>query len=128
MDVSDARKLRALKDENAKLKKLLAEAMLDNAILKDVAKKMVTPDVKRDAVARAMQEHGVSQRRACEALSSDRSNMRYRSLRPDDTSIREAMKKVAFERRRFSYRRIHIMLDRQEIAMNLKRFRRLHRA
>jgi putative transposase len=39
MDVSDARKLRALEDENAKLKKLLAEQMLDNAILKDVAAK-----------------------------------------------------------------------------------------
>ncbi len=39
MDVSDARKLKALEDENAKLKKLFAEAMLDNAILKDVAAK-----------------------------------------------------------------------------------------
>jgi len=39
LEVSDARKLRALLDENAKLKKLLAEAMLDNAILKDVAAK-----------------------------------------------------------------------------------------
>lgn len=39
LEVSDARKLRALEDENAKLKKLLAEAMLDNAILKDVATK-----------------------------------------------------------------------------------------
>ena len=37
LEVSDARRLRALEDENAKLKKLLAEAMLDNAILKDVA-------------------------------------------------------------------------------------------
>ena len=36
MDVSDAKRLRSLEDENAKLKKLLAEAMLDNAILKDV--------------------------------------------------------------------------------------------
>jgi putative transposase len=36
MDVSDARRLKALEDENAKLKKLLAETMLDNAILKDV--------------------------------------------------------------------------------------------
>jgi putative transposase len=39
MDVSDARKLKAVEDENAKLKKLLAEAMLDNAMLKDVASK-----------------------------------------------------------------------------------------
>lgn len=36
MDVSDARRLKALEDENAKLKKLLAETMLDIAILKDV--------------------------------------------------------------------------------------------
>ena len=39
MEVSDARKLKALEDENAKLKKLLAEQMLDNAMLKDVTSK-----------------------------------------------------------------------------------------
>ena len=39
LEVSDARRLKALEDENAKLKKLLAEQMLDNAILKDVASK-----------------------------------------------------------------------------------------
>lgn len=37
LEVSDARKLKTLEDENAKLKKLLAEQMLDNAMLKDVA-------------------------------------------------------------------------------------------
>ena len=36
MDVSDAKRLRALEDENTKLKKLLAEQMLDNAALKAV--------------------------------------------------------------------------------------------
>ncbi len=39
MDVSDARRLKTLEDENARLKKLLAEQTLDNAILKDVAAK-----------------------------------------------------------------------------------------
>ena len=39
LEVSEARRLKALEDENAKLKKLLAEAMLDNAMLKDVASK-----------------------------------------------------------------------------------------
>ena len=39
LEVSDARRLKVLEDENAKLKKLLAEAMLDNAMLKDVASK-----------------------------------------------------------------------------------------
>jgi putative transposase len=37
MEVSDARRLKALSDENARLKKLLAVAMLDNAMLRDVA-------------------------------------------------------------------------------------------
>jgi putative transposase len=39
LEVSDAKRLKALEDENSKLKKLLAEAMLDNAMLKDVASK-----------------------------------------------------------------------------------------
>jgi putative transposase len=39
MEVSDARRLKALEDENSRLKKLLAEQMLDSAILKDVAAK-----------------------------------------------------------------------------------------
>jgi putative transposase len=39
LEVSEARRLKALEDENGKLKKLLAVAMLDNAILKDVAAK-----------------------------------------------------------------------------------------
>lgn len=39
LDVSDARKLKALEEENTKLKKLLAEQMLDNAVLKDINSK-----------------------------------------------------------------------------------------
>jgi len=39
LEVSEARRLRTLETENAKLKKLLAEAMLDNAMLKDIAAK-----------------------------------------------------------------------------------------
>jgi putative transposase len=39
LDVSDARRLKTLEAENAKLKRLLAEAMLDNVMLKDIASK-----------------------------------------------------------------------------------------
>jgi putative transposase len=87
---------------------------------------MVTPDAKRDAVAHACAVHGVSQRRACEALEVDRSSVRYRSTRAPDLELREAMKAVASERRRFGYRRIHVMLQRQGIVMNLKKLRRLY--
>ena len=39
LEVSDARRLRGLEEENSRLKRLLAEAMLDNAILRDVSAK-----------------------------------------------------------------------------------------
>ena len=60
---------------------------------------MLTPDAKRKAVAHACTDHGVSQR-ACEVLAVDRSSVRYRSVRPDDVGLPEAMKMVASERRR----------------------------
>jgi putative transposase len=41
LDVSDAKRLKALEDENSKLKKLLADTMLDNAMLKEIASKNV---------------------------------------------------------------------------------------
>ena len=64
--MSDAKRLKSLEDENAKLKKLLAEAMLDNAMLKDIAeKKMVTPAAGREAVAHLRVAFEVSERRAC---------------------------------------------------------------
>jgi len=88
---------------------------------------MVTPDAKRKAVASACEEHGVSQRRACNVLNFDRSSVRYQSTRPDDAELRDAMKKVASERRRFGYRRIHVMLEREGIHMNQKKLRRLYR-
>jgi putative transposase len=39
LEISEARRLRALEDENARLKRLLADAMLDNAALKEIAEK-----------------------------------------------------------------------------------------
>ena len=39
LEVSEARRLKALEDENARLKRLLADAMLDNAALKEIAGK-----------------------------------------------------------------------------------------
>jgi putative transposase len=50
MEVSEAKRLRALEDENAKLKKLLAEAMLDIAVLKDISSK--NGDARRQAGGR----------------------------------------------------------------------------
>lgn len=88
---------------------------------------MVTPVAKREAVAHVCEVHNVSQRRACDVLRVDRSSVRYKSVRPDDIDLREAMKNVAAERRRFGYRRIHVMLRRQGWQVNHKKIMRLYR-
>lgn len=76
-------------------------------------------------MAQACAAHGVSQRRACKALSVGRTSVRYRIVRPDDASLRKAMRAMAGERRRFGYGHIHVMLRRQGIVMNQKKLRRL---
>jgi len=103
MEVSDARRLKALEVESPKLEKLLAEQMLDDAILKDVVAKMATPEARRIARGYASKEYGVSQRLACNARGVDRSSIRYASVRPDDGDLRIVMTKVASERLRFGY-------------------------
>ena len=88
---------------------------------------MVGPAVKRAAVAHARENHGLSQRRACQVIDADRSSVRYRSLRPDDLALRRRIRELACERRRFGYRRLQILLEREGIRMNHKKFRRLYR-
>ena len=66
MDVSEAKRLKQLEDENAKLKKLLAEQMLDaRRASRASVKKMVGPAAKREGVAHLQAVMGLSERRAC---------------------------------------------------------------
>ncbi|SFU76380.1 hypothetical protein SAMN04488527_11510 [Aliiroseovarius crassostreae] len=67
----------------------------------------------RKVVAHLVEVHQVSQRRACSALNVDRSTGRYQSCRAHDGELRDAMKAVAKERRRFGYRRLQVMIERQ---------------
>lgn len=87
---------------------------------------MVTPGAKRAAVAHLCEAHGVSQRRACTTLAIDRSTVRYVSRRDDDAVLREKIRSIAAERRRFGYRRVHILLQRDGIWINHKKLRRLY--
>jgi hypothetical protein len=76
-------------------------------------KKMVTPAVKREAVAHLRTEHEMSERRACRVIGCQRMTVRYRSRRPDDPALRERLRALARERRRFGYRRLLIFLRRE---------------
>jgi putative transposase len=88
---------------------------------------MVTPAAEREAVALLKTEHEMSERRACKLLDCCRMTIRYASVRPDDAALRERMKAIAIERRRFGYRRIHVLLRREGIIVNHKRLFRLYR-
>jgi putative transposase len=88
---------------------------------------VVTPAVRRSAIAHLRETYEVSERRACRAIGADRSTVRYRSVRPDDAAIRERLRALSAERRRFGYRRLHIMLSREGVHMNQKKLRRLYR-
>lgn len=88
---------------------------------------MVTPAAEREAVAHLQTAHGMSERRACQALGCCRMTMRYRATRIDDGLLRERMKAIAHERRRFGYRRLHVLLRREGHVVNHKRLFRIYR-
>ena len=88
---------------------------------------MVTPAARREAVAYLQVMYEVSERRACSAVGADRTSVRFRSSRPDDALVRARLRELAAIRRRFGYRRLHILLRRAGIAMNHKKLRRLYR-
>lgn len=86
----------------------------------------MTPEAKRQAVTHLRAVHGVSERRARQVLKVDRSTVRYQSVGGDDAELREAIKRVSGERRRFGCRRIHVMIEREGHGVNHKKPRRIY--
>ncbi|MHC2419572.1 putative transposase [Sinorhizobium meliloti] len=121
MEVSEAKRLKALEEENAKLKKLLAEHSAS------FLQKMVGPAAKREAVAHLKAVMGLSERRACQIISADRKMVRYRSCRPPEVELRARLRDLANERRRFGYRRLFVLLKREGEPSGVNRIYRLYR-
>ena len=71
--------------------------------------------------------HGFSQRQACRLLAFDRSVGRYKPKPKDDEGLKSKIVSIAHERKRFGYRRIHIMLKREGLKVNHKRVYRLYK-
>lgn len=72
-----------------------------------------------------MAEHGLSQRRACTLAEVDPKTVR-RDPVPDSPEIRARLRSLAGERRRFGYRRLGILLEREGMVMNRKKLFRLY--
>ena len=68
----------------------------------------------------------ISQRRVCDMVGVDPRTVR-RERPPDHADIRKKMHKIAGTRRRFGYRRIKIMLEREGFTMNQKKLYRLYK-
>lgn len=78
-------------------------------------------------MAHLQQVYEMSERRACQVIGCCRMTIRYASRRSDDANLRERMKEMAHERRRFGYRRLHVLLRREGHVVNHKRLFRLYR-
>ena len=88
---------------------------------------MVTPAAHREAAQYLRSTHEMSERRACRLVGADRTSVRYQATRPDDDALRERLKALAQERRRFGYRRLHVLLRREGQVVNRKKVQRLYR-
>jgi len=88
---------------------------------------MVSPQVKRQAVDVLRDERGLGVTRACGLIGISRSLYRYRSQRPDMGQLRRRICELAGEKRRYGYRRIHVLLRREGWQVNRKRTYRLYR-
>ena len=72
-------------------------------------------------------EYRRSERKACELAGLGRSSYRYRAQRREPTELRERLRSLAAERRRFGYRRLTVLLRREGWPVNHKRVYRMYR-
>ena len=127
MEVSEAKRLKQLDDENAKLKRLLADEMLDNVAPKDLTTKKSEARREARGCRPIVSAYEMTERRACRLIKADHETVRYRSRRPRDDALRGRLRELAAEQRRFGYRRLHILLRAEGQVLNRKKTQRLCR-
>lgn len=81
----------------------------------------------RTAVRALQATFRLSERRACGLVGLGRSTCRYQTRRAEWPALRERLRALAAERRRFGYRRLYVLLRREGYCVNLKRVYRLYR-
>ncbi len=109
LEPSEVRELKQLREENAKLKRLVADLSLDKV---DAAghrgKTMVSASQRRSAVRYLAGRYSVSERRGCEVTRTARSTFQYKSIRPSQEALRQKIRDLALSRVPYGYKRIHV--------------------
>ncbi|MDZ3832219.1 MAG: IS3 family transposase [Sphingopyxis sp.] len=128
LESDQVRELKQVVEENARLKRLVAELSLDKAVLQDVLfKKVPRPALMKDVVAYVVSSHGYSERRACRVTRQHRSTQRKPSTRDPRTEVRQRMHEIIATRIRYGYRRVHVMLKREGWGVGRNVVYRLYR-
>jgi putative transposase len=83
--------------------------------------------LRKRAVTWAVREKSYSQRRACGLVGLHPKTYRYASKRTGDEGLRVKLRELASQRRRFGYRRLGLMLERQGIKLSPKKLYRLYK-
>ena len=121
LGVSELRRLKNLEEENAQLKKLVADLSLDKQILQDVLKKVLRPSRKREMISTIRMEYNISINRCVRLILLHKSVFYYIPKERGDELMRMRMKEIAATRVRYGYLRIYILLRWEGFMDNNKR-------
>nr|WP_312774583.1 IS3 family transposase [Atlantibacter hermannii] len=126
MSVPDAKRLKDLEAENTRLKKLLAEQVFENDVIKDALRKKLVTAPARRLLVRSMVEKGLSERRALTVVRMSASALRYEPRADRNVELREQIAALAHRHRRYGVGMIHLKLRQEGLVVNYKRVERLY--
>lgn len=127
LSASDAKRLKELETQNTRLKKLLAEQVLENEVIKNALRKKVVSAPARRELVRYMVEKRLSERRSLAIARMSASAYRY-VPRPDgNAQLRQQILDLEQRHKRYGVGMIHLKLLRQAgLLVNHKRVERLY--
>ena len=126
MKVSDAKRLKELETENARLERLLAEAMLENEVTKEALRKKVVIASARCELVRHMISSGLSERRSLRIIGMSASALRYEPAADRNCALKEKIIALAQRHSRYGSGIIYLKLRQEGEILNHKRVDRLY--
>ena len=127
MSVSEAKRLKALEAENGRLKKLVAELMLESEVVREALKKKVVRAPARRELVHWMSSKGLSERAALRVIAMSASALRYLPRDDRNGELRAKILSLAQRHRRYGVGMIYLKLRQAGHIVNYKRVERLYR-